>query len=88
MSCPPACGTLLLVDGESTDVEAAAEHCGTHEPTEDEVVTPADVDEEALERVMALTGARTAKEAIDLALRDLADRHDRAARIGGRFRES
>ncbi|MFC5661907.1 type II toxin-antitoxin system VapB family antitoxin [Kitasatospora misakiensis] len=48
-------------------------------------VTQIDIDEEALERAMALAGVRTKKEAVNLALRYYAERQERAARIGRHF---
>ncbi|MFK3730557.1 type II toxin-antitoxin system VapB family antitoxin [Streptomyces sp. NPDC088090] len=48
-------------------------------------VTRIDIDEDALERAMALSKARTKKEAVNLALRFYADRQERAARIGRHF---
>ncbi|MFH8580447.1 type II toxin-antitoxin system VapB family antitoxin [Streptomyces zaomyceticus] len=49
------------------------------------VVTQIDIDDDALQRVMALSKARTKKEAVNLALRFYADRQERAARIGRHF---
>ena len=46
---------------------------------------PIDIDEDALERAMALSKAKTKKEAVNLALRFYADKHERAARIGRHF---
>lgn len=48
-------------------------------------VTQIDIDEDALERAMTLSKARTKKEAVNLALRFYADRQERAARIGRHF---
>ncbi|GGT36033.1 type II toxin-antitoxin system VapB family antitoxin [Streptomyces purpureus] len=48
-------------------------------------VTQIDIDDDALRRVMALSKARTKKEAVNLALRFYADRQERAARIGRHF---
>ncbi|MFF7182852.1 type II toxin-antitoxin system VapB family antitoxin [Streptomyces sp. NPDC008121] len=48
-------------------------------------VTQIDIDDDALQRVMALSEARTKKEAVNLALRFYADRRERAARIGRHF---
>lgn len=48
-------------------------------------VTQVDIDEEALERVIALSRVRTKKEAGNLALRYYAERQERAARIGRHF---
>ncbi|WP_327162616.1 type II toxin-antitoxin system VapB family antitoxin [Streptomyces zaomyceticus] len=48
-------------------------------------VTQIDIDDDALQRVMALSKARTKKEAVNLALRFYADRQERAARIGRHF---
>ncbi|MFE7189826.1 type II toxin-antitoxin system VapB family antitoxin [Kitasatospora sp. NPDC057541] len=48
-------------------------------------VTQIDIDEEALERAMALAGVRTKKEAVNLALRYYAEQRERAARIGRHF---
>ncbi|MER7941693.1 type II toxin-antitoxin system VapB family antitoxin [Streptomyces sp. NPDC094458] len=47
-------------------------------------VTQIDMDDDALERTMALSEARTKKEAVNLALR-YADQQDRAARISRHF---
>ncbi len=43
-------------------------------------VTQNDIDQDALDRVMALSRARTKKDAVNLALRYYADRQERAAR--------
>lgn len=48
-------------------------------------VTQIDIDDDALNRVMALQGARTKKEAVNLALNFYADRQDRALRISRHF---
>ncbi|MGW4230875.1 type II toxin-antitoxin system VapB family antitoxin [Streptomyces sp. NPDC004980] len=48
-------------------------------------VTQIDIDDDALERTMALSRARTKKEAVNLALRYYADQQDRAARINRHF---
>ncbi|MFJ9886363.1 type II toxin-antitoxin system VapB family antitoxin [Streptomyces sp. NPDC091287] len=48
-------------------------------------VTQIDIDDEALERAMALSKARTKKETVNLALRFYAEQHERAARIGRHF---
>ncbi|WP_406059228.1 type II toxin-antitoxin system VapB family antitoxin [Streptomyces sp. NBC_01077] len=48
-------------------------------------VTQIDIDDDALQRVMALSTARTKKEAVNLALRFYADRQERAARISRHF---
>jgi Arc/MetJ family transcription regulator len=48
-------------------------------------VTQIDIDDDALERVMALSRAKTKKEAVNLALEFYADRQDRAARIARHF---
>ncbi|WP_432102466.1 type II toxin-antitoxin system VapB family antitoxin [Streptomyces sp. bgisy091] len=48
-------------------------------------VTQIDIDDEALERTMTLSKARTKKEAVNLALRYYADQQDRAARIARHF---
>ncbi|MEU6945320.1 type II toxin-antitoxin system VapB family antitoxin [Streptomyces sp. NPDC046316] len=48
-------------------------------------VTQIDIDDDALRRVMALSEARTKKEAVNLALRFYADRQERAARISRHF---
>jgi Arc/MetJ family transcription regulator len=48
-------------------------------------VTQIDIDQDALDRVMALSKARTKKDAVNLALRQYADRQERAARIGRHF---
>jgi Arc/MetJ family transcription regulator len=44
-------------------------------------VTQIDIDQDALDRAMALSGARTKKDAVNLALRYYAERQERAARI-------
>ena len=44
-------------------------------------VTQIDIAEDALERAMALSGAKTKKEAVNLALPYYADKQERAARI-------
>ncbi|MEU8539718.1 type II toxin-antitoxin system VapB family antitoxin [Streptomyces sp. NPDC048717] len=48
-------------------------------------VTQIDIDDDALRRAMALSRARTKKEAVNLALRFYADRQERAARISRHF---
>lgn len=48
-------------------------------------VTQIDIDDDALERVMTLSRAKTKKEAVNLALKFYADRQERAARISGHF---
>lgn len=48
-------------------------------------VTQIDIDEEALERAMALAGVRTKKDAVNLALRFYAEQQERAARISRHF---
>jgi len=48
-------------------------------------VTQIDIDEDALDRAMALSAARTKKEAVNLALRYYAEKQERAARIGKHF---
>jgi Arc/MetJ family transcription regulator len=48
-------------------------------------VTQIDIDQDALDRVMALSKARTKKDAVNLALRHYADSQERAARIGRHF---
>ncbi|MFE4517688.1 type II toxin-antitoxin system VapB family antitoxin [Kitasatospora sp. NPDC056783] len=48
-------------------------------------VTQIDIDEEALERAMALAGVRTKKDAVNLALRFYAEQQDRAARLSRHF---
>jgi Arc/MetJ family transcription regulator len=48
-------------------------------------VTQIDIDQDALERVMALSTAKTKKEAVNLALQYYAERQERAARIGRHF---
>ena len=57
------------------------EHPGRHLMS----VTQIDIDQDALDRVMALSGARTKKDAVDLALRYYAQRQERAARIARHF---
>jgi Arc/MetJ family transcription regulator len=48
-------------------------------------VTQIDIDQDALDRVMALSGTRTKKDAVNLALRYYAERQERAARITRHF---
>ena len=48
-------------------------------------VTQIDIDDDALDRAMALSGARTKKDAVNLALRYYAERQERAARTGRHF---
>ncbi|MFE7119742.1 type II toxin-antitoxin system VapB family antitoxin [Streptomyces sp. NPDC057654] len=48
-------------------------------------VTQIDIDDDALERAMALSKARTKKEAVNLALQFYAEQQERAARIGRHF---
>lgn len=48
-------------------------------------VTQIDMDDEALERAMALSKARTKKETVNLALRFYAEQQERAARISRHF---
>ncbi|MGH3276272.1 MAG: type II toxin-antitoxin system VapB family antitoxin [Streptosporangiaceae bacterium] len=48
-------------------------------------VTQIDLDEDALERAMALSKAKTKKEAVNLALRYYAEKQERAARISRHF---
>ncbi|HSA49724.1 MAG TPA: type II toxin-antitoxin system VapB family antitoxin [Yinghuangia sp.] len=48
-------------------------------------VTQIDLDDDALDRVMALSKAKTKKEAVNLALNAYADRQDRAMRISRHF---
>ncbi|MEU3344310.1 type II toxin-antitoxin system VapB family antitoxin [Streptomyces sp. NPDC006700] len=48
-------------------------------------VTQIDIDDDALARAMALSNVRTAKEAVNLALRFYAEQQDRAARISRHF---
>ena len=48
-------------------------------------VTQIDIDQEALDRAMALSGARTKKDAVNLALRYYAERQERAAKISRHF---
>jgi Arc/MetJ family transcription regulator len=48
-------------------------------------VTQIDIDEDALERAMALSNVRTKKEAVNLALRFYAEQQERAARISRHF---
>ncbi|MGC0418968.1 type II toxin-antitoxin system VapB family antitoxin [Embleya sp. AB8] len=47
--------------------------------------TRIDLDDDTLQRVVALSGARTPTAAVNLALRFYADRQEHAARIGGHF---
>ncbi|MDG9681630.1 type II toxin-antitoxin system VapB family antitoxin [Streptomyces sp. DH18] len=44
-----------------------------------------DIDDEALERAMVLSKARTKKETVNIALRFYAEQQERAARIGRHF---
>lgn len=44
-------------------------------------VTQIDLDDDALQRTMALSGARTKKEAVNLALRYYAEQQQRAAQL-------
>ncbi|MER6157908.1 type II toxin-antitoxin system VapB family antitoxin [Streptomyces sp. NPDC001868] len=48
-------------------------------------VTQIDIDDDALERVMALAKVRTKKEAVNLALHFYAEQHERVARISRHF---
>ncbi len=48
-------------------------------------VTQIDIDQDALDRAMALSRVRTKKDAVNLALRYYADSQERAARIGRHF---
>lgn len=48
-------------------------------------VTQIDIDEDALDRAMALSKVRTKKEAVNLALNYYADQQERAARIARHF---
>jgi Arc/MetJ family transcription regulator len=48
-------------------------------------VTQIDIDQDALDRVMALSEAKTKKEAVNLALQYYADKQERAARIARHF---
>jgi Arc/MetJ family transcription regulator len=48
-------------------------------------VTQIDIDEDALDRAMALSKAKTKKEAVNLALKYYAEKQERAARIGRHF---
>jgi Arc/MetJ family transcription regulator len=48
-------------------------------------VTQIDIDDDALERVMSLSGAKTKKEAVNLALQFYAEKQERAARIARHF---
>ena len=48
-------------------------------------VTQIDIDDDALERAMALSRAKTKKEAVNLALQFYADKQERAARIALHF---
>lgn len=45
-------------------------------------MTQVDVDEDALDRAMALSKAKTKKEAVDLAMRYYVEKQERASRIG------
>jgi Arc/MetJ family transcription regulator len=48
-------------------------------------VTQIDIDDDALERAMALSGAKNKNEAVNLALQFYAERQERAARIARHF---
>lgn len=48
-------------------------------------VTQIDLDDDALERAMTLSKAKTKKEAVNLALRFYAEKQERAARITQHF---
>lgn len=48
-------------------------------------LTQIDIDDDALERAMALSNVRTKKEAVNLALQFYAERQERAARISRHF---
>ena len=48
-------------------------------------VTQIDIDDDALERAMTLSGAKTKKEAVNLALRFYAEKQERAASIARHF---
>ncbi|MGV9554861.1 type II toxin-antitoxin system VapB family antitoxin [Streptomyces sp. NPDC003522] len=48
-------------------------------------VTQIDIDDDALERAMALSKVRTKKEAVNLALNFYAEQQERAARISRHF---
>jgi len=48
-------------------------------------VTQIDIDDDALERVMALAKVRTKKEAVNLALYFYVEQQERVARIGRHF---
>ncbi len=48
-------------------------------------VTQIDLDDDALERVLATSQAKTKKEAVNLALRFYAEKQERAARIAKHF---
>ncbi|WP_306363672.1 type II toxin-antitoxin system VapB family antitoxin [Nocardia sp. CC227C] len=48
-------------------------------------VTQIDLDDDALQRAMALSKAKTKKDAVNLALRFYAEKQERAARIAQHF---
>ena len=48
-------------------------------------VTRVDIDDDVLERAMALSGAKTKKDAVNLALRFYAEKQERAARTARHF---
>jgi Arc/MetJ family transcription regulator len=48
-------------------------------------VTQIDIDDDALDRAMALSGVKTKKEAVNLALQFYAEKQERAARIARHF---
>ena len=48
-------------------------------------VTQIDIDQDALDRVVALSNVKTKKEAVNLALRYYAEKQERAARIARHF---
>lgn len=51
-------------------------------------VTQIDIDDDALERAMALSKVRTKKEAVNLALHFYAEQQERAARISRHFKRA
>ena len=48
-------------------------------------VTQIDIDEDALDRAMAMSKAKTKKEAVNLALKYYAEKQERASRIAQHF---
>jgi len=51
-------------------------------------VTQIDIDDDALDRAMALSGVKTKKDAVNLALQFYAEKQERAARIARHFTQA